>query len=135
MAVNIEEIFMGLDRDNNKKVAITEIELLFKEHGRKSHPNIRPKRVAEQILRAFNGELDFIEKEIKAVMHVNGNMLPLEEAMRFFTKFSGYQSFYQDDELQVMLDYFVRSQGKVMYTELVAMLAEVLNQNRKMVQK
>ena len=125
---------MGLDRENKKKVAITEIEILFKEHGRKSHPTIRPKKVAEQILRAFNGDLAFIEMEMKAVMHVNGNMLPLEEAVRFFTKFSGYQSFYHDDDLQVMLDYFVRSAGKVMYTELVAMLADVLNQNRQMVQ-
>ena len=106
-------------------MALTEVECLFKEHQRKSHPHIRPRNVAEKILAAFNGDLNYISSGLKAVMEVNGHILPLEDCLRFFEKFKGYQSHYSDEELQVMLDYFVRSKGLVIYRELEQLLLDV----------
>lgn len=58
----IQDFFTQLDRQRRHRIAITEIEGLFKEHQRRSHPNIRPDDVCAGILRAFNGDAAFIEQ-------------------------------------------------------------------------
>ena len=50
-----------------QKVAITEIEGLFKEHSRKSHPNIKPDDVCANILKAFNADVGFIDSELRKI--------------------------------------------------------------------
>jgi len=89
-ASTISEIFKQMDRDNTNKIALTEVESLFKEHSRKAHPNIRPTDVASNIIRAFNGDVNYIENSLRSVMSMNANILPLEEALRVFTKYTGY---------------------------------------------
>ena len=93
MAVE-QEIFNTLDKDRRGKVAITEIEGLFKEHMRRSHPQIQPRDVCASIIRAFNGDVAFIERELQAIANVNMMVLSSDDAMRFFSKFQGYQAFY-----------------------------------------
>lgn len=46
--------------------------------------------------------------------------------MRFFIKHVGYQSFYQDDELVVMIDFFVKSSGRVELSEFIETMNNVL---------
>ena len=53
-------------------------------------------------------------------------MLSIDEAMRFFIKHVGYQSFYQDDELVVMIDFFVKSSGRVELREFIETMNNVL---------
>ena len=96
-----------------QKVAITEIEGLFKEHARKQHPNIKPDDVCANILKAFNCDVAYIDSELRRIYQSKMNSLPMEDAMNFFTQFPGFQAFYAENELNVMLDSYVRSQGKV----------------------
>ena len=45
-------------------ISITDIEGLFKEHSRRSHSNIRPDEVCTRVIKAFNGDLNFIETQL-----------------------------------------------------------------------
>ena len=43
---------------------ITEIEGLFKEHIRRNNTHIQPKEIVAAVIRAFNGDIAFIEREL-----------------------------------------------------------------------
>lgn len=66
--MDVQSIFRMLDRDNTSKVSITEIECLFKEHTRRNNPNLRPEIVCEKIIMAFNGDVNYIDSELRQIM-------------------------------------------------------------------
>ena len=53
----VGEIFNALDRNMTRKVAIAEIENLFKSHARMSNPHIKVDDVLSNVISAFNGDV------------------------------------------------------------------------------
>ena len=72
MPQTIQDIFTNLDEDKDNKVAITDIESLFKEHNRRANPQISTAQVCCGILRAFNGDVQFIDNELQSLTMQNG---------------------------------------------------------------
>ena len=120
--VTIQDIFTKLDSDSDTKVAITDIESLFKEFNRRSHPTISSAQVCSGVLKAFNGDVQFIDGELQSITNQNGGILPTEETVRFFTKYNGWQSFYGEDEIHVFVDSFMLGAGKVAKNQLIEAL-------------
>ena len=127
--ITVQDIFTQLDRDRTNKVPVTEVEGLFKEHSRRSHPNVVPSGVAANILKAFNGDIAFIERELSAIKSTNLGALPQEDTLRFFTKFPGFQSFYSEEELSVIVDFHIRSSGRVELQDFMSELNRALQMN------
>ena len=59
-------------------------------------------------------------------------MLPLEDAIRFFEKFAGFQNFYSEEEIAFTLDSYVRSAGKVELEDFKMTLHRLMRANVNM---
>ena len=59
-------------------------------------------------------------------------MLPLEDAIRFFEKFAGFQNYYQEEEIAFTLDSYVRSAGKVELEDFKMTLHRLVRANANM---
>ena len=123
-------IFQLLDRQGQQKVPITEIEGLFKEHIRRNNTHIQPKEIVAAVIRAFNGDIAFIERELQALAQRNMNNLSDEEATRFFKKFHGYTNHYTDQDLVVLVDFYVKSAGRFELHEFIDAMNAVFSTNQ-----
>ena len=95
----VYDIFNRLDRENASIVSISEIECLFKELNRRVNPNLTPEIIAQKIVSAFNGDVNYIDSELRVIMQQNANILPLEQAVAFFEQFRGSSAYYQQSDL------------------------------------
>ena len=76
------------------------------------------------VLRAFNGDIHFIEDSLRDLSQKNYNRLKLEDSWLFFTQFPSASSFYQEHEIGFMLEAYMHTSGQVELNDLI----ETLNQ-------
>jgi len=126
-AASINELFSQLNFSGRGRVAISDVEAMFKQLERSKRPNFSIHDTEEKIVRAFNGDINFVEAELERITRVNNQQLPIEEATRFFEGFNGFQNFCSLDELAYLLEEYALSNGNIELRELIKALTTALH--------